>query len=58
MHGGYAKDVGHDGMNWEITTSSPKNEGFGHWKEWREDGRLDITIGFVNTKLTREGKCN
>ncbi len=58
MHGDCAKDVGHDGMKWEITTNSAKSEGFGHRKEWREDGHLGITIGFANTKLTREGKCN
>ena len=57
MHGDYAKDVGHDGFEWQITTASPKNEGYGHWKEWREDGRLGLTIGFANTKLTRVGKC-
>jgi hypothetical protein len=57
MHGDYAKDVGHDGMEWEITTVSPKNEGYGHWKEWRENGGLGLTIGFANAKLTRVGKC-
>lgn len=57
MHGDYAKDVGHDGMQWEVTTVSPKNEGYGHWKEWREDGKLGLTIGFANAKLTRVGKC-
>ncbi|RYZ78742.1 MAG: hypothetical protein EOO68_39905 [Moraxellaceae bacterium] len=57
MHGDYAKDVGHDGFEWQITTVSPKSEGYGHWKEWREDGRLGLTIGFANAKLTRVGKC-
>lgn len=57
MHGDYAQDVGHDGMVWEVVTSSPKNEGYGHWKEWREDGKLGNTIGFVNAKLQRVGKC-
>jgi hypothetical protein len=35
----------------------PKNEGYGHWQEWREAGRLGLTIGFVNAKLVRVGKC-
>ena len=57
MHGDYAKDVGHDGMQWEVTTVSPRNEGYGHWKEWRENGKLGLTIGFANAKFTRVGKC-
>ena len=58
MHGDYAKDVGHDGMQWDIVTVSPRNEGAGHWWEWREDGKLGRTIGFANAKLQRVGKCN
>lgn len=57
MHGDYARDVGHDSMTWEVTTSSKGNEGHGHWVEWREDGRLGRTIGFVNAKLERVGNC-
>lgn len=57
MHGDYAKDVGHDGMEWEIVTSSYKNEGAGHWKEWRENGSYGNTIGFGNAKFTRVGSC-
>lgn len=57
MHGDYAQDMGHDGMAWEVTTSSPKNEGYGHWKEWREDGGFGNTIGFANAKLQRVGTC-
>jgi len=57
MHGDYAKDVGHDGMKWEITASSPKNEGGGHWWEWREDGGYGSTIGFGNARLQRVGSC-
>lgn len=57
MHGDYATDVGHDGMQWEIVTMSRSNEGAGHWHEWREDGRYGRTIGFANAKLVRVGKC-
>ncbi|MCU7935132.1 MAG: hypothetical protein KZQ99_09655 [Candidatus Thiodiazotropha sp. (ex Dulcina madagascariensis)] len=57
MHGDYAADVGHDGMEWEIVTNSYKNEGAGHWKEWRENGGFGMTIGFGNAKFTRVGNC-
>lgn len=50
-------DGGHDGMEWEIVTRSRNNEGAGHWKEWVENGRLGITIGFGNAKLVRTGFC-
>lgn len=62
MHGDFQwpygnRDGGHDGMEWEIVTSNPRNEGAGHWKEWVEDGRAGITIGFGNAKFVRVGKC-
>jgi len=57
MHGDYARNVGHDGMEWEIVTNSPKNEGAGHWKEWRENAGFGRTIGFGNAKFSRVGKC-
>lgn len=63
MHGdfqwpyGVTRDGGHDSMEWEIVTVSPKNEGAGHWREWIEDGGFGITIGFGNAKLQRVGKC-
>ena len=57
MHGDYAKDVGHDGMKWDITTSSPKSMGAGHWWEWRENGGFGNTIGFGNARLERVGSC-
>lgn len=62
MHGDFqypfgVRDGGHDGMQWEITTVGSKNQGFGHWQEWIENGRLGFTIGFGNTKLERVGKC-
>jgi len=62
MTGDYAGDiqgnaVGHDGIQWEIVTASAKNEGFGHWQEWREDTQYGLTIGFANAKLSRIGRC-
>ncbi len=57
MHGDYARNQGHDGMEWEIVTNSPRNEGAGHWKEWRENIGFGRTIGFGNAKFVRVGKC-
>lgn len=57
MHGDYAKDVGHDGIKFEVVTNSPRNIAAGHWFEWRENGAFGNTIGFTNTKLERIGYC-
>ena len=57
MHGDYANDIGHDGIMWQVVTSTPRNVGAGHWVEWREDGKLGNTIGFANALLTRVGRC-
>ena len=62
MTGDYAGDlfgnaVGHDGIDWEIVTADKANEGYGHWKEWRENGRFGNVIGYANTKLKRIGAC-
>jgi hypothetical protein len=54
IHGDYAKDVGHDGMQWEIVTNK---SGAGHWSEWREDGGFGTTIGFANSEWQRVGSC-
>jgi hypothetical protein len=54
MHGDYAKDVGHDGMEWSIASAKT---GAGHWFEWREDGGFGITIGFANAEWQRVGSC-
>jgi len=54
MHGDYAKDVGHDGMEWQIASN---RSGAGHWFEWREDGGYGITIGFANAEWQRVGAC-
>lgn len=58
MHGDYAGNVGHDGMIWDIVTSSTNNEGAGHWWEWRENADYGKTIGFANAKLERVGYCS
>lgn len=62
MTGDYAGDangnaVGHDGMEWQLVTAEPKSEGFGHWKEWRENGAFGRPIGYGNAKLSRLGRC-
>jgi len=54
MHGDYARDIGHDGMAWEIATNK---SGSGHWFEWRENGGYGITIGFANAQWQRTGSC-
>lgn len=62
MTGDYAGDsngnaVGHDGIDFQIATAEKKAEGFGHWKEWRENGGMGTVIGYGNTKLVRLGAC-
>jgi hypothetical protein len=57
MHGDWAEDRGHNTMQWELVTVSPKDIGAGHWIEWWEDGKLGQTVGFRNTLLTRVGRC-
>ncbi|WP_317931117.1 hypothetical protein [Halioxenophilus sp. WMMB6] len=57
MHGDYAEDIGHDGMQWQVVSASRENIGAGHWHEWREDGKFGDTIGFANALFKRVGKC-
>jgi len=58
MHGDYANDVGHDGMQHELFAgASPNDEAAGQWIEWRETGLNGTTIGFVNSRLRRVGRC-
>jgi len=62
MTGDYAGDVngnavGHDGMEWQLVTAERTSEGFGHWKEWRENGGTGQIIGFGNAKFKRLGSC-
>lgn len=54
MHGDYARNEGHDGMEWSIVSS---RTGAGHWFEWREDGGFGVTIGFANAEWQRTGSC-
>jgi hypothetical protein len=63
MTGDYAGDntgnaVGHDGMEWQLVTAERKAEGFGHWKEWRENGAFGQPIGYGNAKFVRVGSCS
>ena len=55
MHGDYARDVGHDGITFQIHS---RNRGAGHWFEWREDGAYGNTIGFGNMEINRVHKCD
>lgn len=57
MYGDYANETGHDGMEWQLTTTSKKDEGFGHWHEWRENKKYGRTVMFANAKLQRVGSC-
>ena len=69
MHADYANGLGHDGMVIELfagvtanvfLTPPPRDEGAGQWTEWREGptyGSYGLTIGWVNTRLRRVGKC-
>jgi hypothetical protein len=57
MHGDYAANVGHDGMKVELATDSPKDVAMGQWAEWREDAGNGSTVGFLNARMTRVGRC-
>lgn len=54
MHGDYANNNGHDGMNINIGTARTAG---GHWHEWRENGVFGNTIGFANAPMQRVGVC-
>jgi hypothetical protein len=63
MTGDYAGDaagnaVGHDGMEWQLVTVERNAEGYGHWKEWRENRTFGTVIGFGNAKFRRIGSCS
>jgi hypothetical protein len=58
MHGDYASDVGHDGIEVELFAGPPsRHEGAGQWTEWREYGSYGLTIGFTNARMVRAGSC-
>jgi hypothetical protein len=62
MTGDYAGDVngnavGHDGMEFQLTTMEAKSYAFGHWREWRENGSMGNVIGYGNSRLIRNGYC-
>lgn len=54
LHGDYDKGTGHDSLTFEIVTQTL---GTGHWVEWKEDNAYGTTVGFVNAKWERSGKC-
>ncbi len=55
MIGDFWKGVGKDSMQWELVTT--KDEGFGHWNEWVEDGMYGNWFGKGNTRLAKIGTC-
>jgi len=57
MHGEWTP-TGHDGMVIELFSGTPEaNEGAGQWTEWFENTSYGSTVGFLNTRLRRTGKC-
>jgi hypothetical protein len=58
MHGNWGNDVGSDGMVIELFAgTSPRDVGAGQWTEWFNAGTHGSTVGFLNTRLARVGKC-
>ncbi|HXO19443.1 MAG TPA: hypothetical protein VOA87_05905 [Thermoanaerobaculia bacterium] len=58
MHGNWGKFIGSDGMVIDLFAgNSPNDEGAGQWTEWFNSGSFGNTVGFLNTRLRRAGKC-
>jgi len=58
MHGNWGNDAGSDGMVIELFAgTSPRDVGAGQWTEWFNAGTHGSTVGFLNTRLVRIGKC-
>jgi hypothetical protein len=58
MHGNWGNDIGSDGMVIELFAGvSPRDEGGGQWTEWFNGGPHGTTVGFLNTRLRRVGRC-
>jgi hypothetical protein len=58
MHGNWANFGGSDGMVIDIFAGpTPKDVGGGQWTEWWNFGAYGTTVGFLNARLTRVGKC-
>ena len=55
MIGDFWKGQGKDSMQWELVTT--KDEGFGHWNEWVEDGMYGNWVAKGNTRLAKIGTC-
>lgn len=56
MIGDFWKGQGKDSMQWELVTT--KDEGFGHWQEWVEDGMYGNWIAKGNTRIAKIGVCH
>jgi hypothetical protein len=58
MHGNWGNDVGSDGMVLDLFAgASPNDEGAGQWTEWFNAGTHGTTVGFLNARLRRFGRC-
>lgn len=58
MHGNWGNDVGSDGMVIDLFAgTSPRDVGGGQWTEWFNAGPHGTTVGFLNARLTRVGRC-
>lgn len=56
MIGDFWSGRGKDAMQWELVTT--KDEGFGHWNEWVEDGAYGNWVAKGNTRIARIGTCS
>jgi hypothetical protein len=56
MIGDFWTGRGKDAMQWELVTT--KDEGFGHWNEWVEDGFYGNWVAKGNTRLAKIGTCS
>ena len=58
MHGNWGNFIGSDGMVIELTEgTSPRDVGGGQWTEWFNFGANGTTVGFLNARLARVGRC-
>lgn len=58
MHGNWGNDIGSDGMVIDLFAgTSPRDVGAGQWTEWFNFGNYGTTVGFLNTRLRRVGRC-
>lgn len=58
MHGNWANFAGSDGMVIDLYAgTSPRDVGAGQWTEWWNFGPNGTTVGFLNARLSRAGRC-